>query len=425
MDNSMLKIGGVRADTLAAAVGTPLIVYDEGALRARLSQFKNSFAHPDFETQTVYASKAFSCTAMLKLVNEYALGLDSVSGGELAAAIHAGFDMSQVVFHGNNKTPKELKEAIDAGVGYIVVDGQMELDEIIKTAAECGKKARILIRVNPGIDADTHKYIITANIDSKFGIAIHQKDTILEMIKKAVDAEYVDFDGLHIHIGSQIFGVDPFIAGVETIFAFARVVEDAGFEINTIDLGGGFAATYVESDCPEPIEKVCADIVAACSENNKKQRLHVKKLMIEPGRSMVAEAGTTLYTVGYSKKTANKKYVFVDGGMADNIRPALYGAKYRCVLANRPKDAATETVTVAGKCCESGDIIIEDVLLPKAEPGDLLAVFTTGAYGYSMASNYNRLGLPAVVFAMDGKARCVIKRQAYEDMWALDCDKEI
>lgn len=421
----MLKIGGVSVDALVKKAGTPLIVYDEGALRSRLLQFKTSFVHPEFETQTVYASKAFSCTEMLKLVNEYGLGLDSVSGGELAAAIHAGFDMREVVFHGNNKTPFELEMAIKNGVGCIVVDGQMELDKIIEIATKLKTKARVLVRVNPGINADTHKYIITANIDSKFGVSIYQKDVICKMIKKAVECEYVDFDGLHVHIGSQIFGIDPFIAGVDTIFAFAKSVEDRGYKINTIDLGGGFAATYVKGDVPEPIEKVCASILDACSENNKKHGLSVKKIMIEPGRSMVAEAGTTLYTVGYSKKTANKKYVFVDGGMADNIRPALYGAKYKCVLANRLGEKSTETVTIAGKCCESGDIIIEEARLPKANEGDILAVFTTGAYGYSMASNYNRLGLPAVVFAKDGKARLVIKRQSFEDMWALDCDKSL
>ncbi len=425
MADSMLKIGGVSADTLVKKVGTPLIVYDEGALRTRLSQFKESFVHPEFETQIVYASKAFSCTEMLKLISEYGLGLDSVSGGELAAAIHAEFDMGEVVFHGNNKTPKELEMAIKEGVGCIVVDGQMELDKIIEIASTLKKTARVLVRVNPGIDADTHKYIITANIDSKFGVSIYQKDVIFKMIKKAVECEYVDFDGLHVHIGSQIFGIDPFIAGVDTIFAFAKSAEDKGFKINTIDLGGGFAATYVKGDVPEPIENVCAAILNSCSENNKKHNMNVKKIMIEPGRSMVAEAGTTLYTVGYSKKTANKKYVFVDGGMADNIRPALYGAKYKCVLANRLNDKASEHVTIAGKCCESGDIIIEDAYLPKANEGDILAVFTTGAYGYSMASNYNRLGLPPVVFAKDGKARCVIKRQSYEDMWALDCDNEL
>lgn len=423
--DDMLKIGGVRADALVNALGTPLIVYDEGKLINRLTQFKQSFSHPEFDTQVVYASKAFSCREMLKLVNGAGCGLDSVSGGELFAAIDAGFDMNQVVFHGNNKTPKEIREAINAGVGIIVIDGAQELDEVILASTELKKSVSVLIRVNPGISADTHKYIITASIDSKFGISIYEYENILGMIKKAADSEYVKFDGLHIHIGSQIFGIDPFIAGVEKIFEFAKKVENDGYPVRVIDLGGGFAATYVEGDAPLPIDIVCKQILLACESNKKELGLSVEKIMIEPGRSMVAEAGTTLYTIGYSKKTANKQYVFVDGGMADNIRPALYGAKYTCVVANKQNEPCDKKVTIAGKCCESGDIIAEDVMLPNTERGDILAVFTTGAYGYSMASNYNRLGLPAVVFAKDGKARCVIKRQSYEDMIKLDSDTEV
>ncbi len=424
MEN-MLKIGGVAANDLVKSVGTPLIVYDEDALEKRLMQFKTSFVHPEFETQIIYASKAFSCTQMLKLVKDAGCGLDAVSGGELAAAEHAGFDMSEVVFHGNNKTPKELRQAIKSGVGEIVIDGVMELDEVLRASAELKTKTHVLIRVNPGISADTHKYIITASIDSKFGIAIYEKETIIEMIKRISESEYVVFDGIHIHIGSQIFGIDPFIAGVEKISQFIKEIENAGYPVSVLDLGGGFAATYVEGDTPLPINIVCSHILLACADKKRELGLSVNKIMIEPGRSMVAEAGTTLYTVGYSKKTANKKYIFVDGGMADNIRPALYGAKYSAVIANKLNEQNSEVVTVAGKCCESGDIIIEDISLAKAEPGDILAVFTTGAYGYSMASNYNRLGLPAVVFAKDGKARCVIKRQSFEDMWALDCNQKV
>ena len=424
MDN-MLKIGGVAADALVKAAGTPLMVYDEGALINKIKLFKESFTHPEFETQIIYASKAFSCREMLKLLKSENAGLDSVSGGELYAALDAGFDMGEVVFHGNNKTPKEIREAITAGVGLIVIDGEEELDEVILACKELKKECPVLIRVNPGISADTHKYIITASIDSKFGTAIYDYEKILGMIKKASADEYVRFDGLHIHIGSQIFGIDPFIAGVEKIFDFAKRVENDGYPVKIIDLGGGFAATYVEGDKPLPVDIVCKSILDACAENNKKHQLNVKKIMIEPGRSLVAEAGTTLYTVGYSKKTANKKYVFVDGGMADNIRPALYGALYTCTVANKQNEEPSQKVTIAGKCCESGDIIAEDVMLQDAKPGDILAVFTTGAYGYSMASNYNRLGLPAVVFAKDGKARLVIKRQSYEDMVRLDTDTEV
>ena len=415
-----LKIGGVDTVALASKVGTPLMVYDEGQLEQRLSLFKTSFVHPEFETQIIYASKAFSCTAMLELVKNAGCGLDSVSGGELALAEHIGFPMGEVVFHGNNKTPSEIRQAIKAGVGYIIIDGVMEADEIIKASDELGMDIKVLIRINPGISADTHKYIITADIDSKFGISIYEFDTVIALIEKIKESAHVKFDGLHIHIGSQIFGTDPFVAGVETIAKYIAKVEKAGHPVRVLDLGGGFAAAYVETDKPEPLDHVCKTILDSCAVCKRLLELSYEKIMIEPGRSMVAEAGTTLYTVGYNKTTANKKYIFVDGGMSDNIRPALYGAQYRALLANKQDAECTDTVTVAGKCCESGDIIIENISLPVAEPGDTLAVFTTGAYGYSMASNYNKLGLPAVVFAKDGNARVVIRRQTYEDMWALD-----
>lgn len=423
--NEMLTVGGVAADALVKAVGTPLMVYDEGALEKRLSEFKESFVHPEFETQIIYASKAFSCTAMLELVKKAKCGLDVVSGGELAAAEHADFPMEEIVFHGNNKTPFELSRAIELGVGNIVVDGRMELDQIIKTANELKKKTSVIIRVNPGIEADTHKYIITASIDSKFGTSIYERDEIIGMIRDVCECKYLSFEGIHIHIGSQIFGIDPFIAGIRKIMEFIAQVENAGYPVRTLDLGGGFAATYTDSDMPLPISLVCNHILLECNHQKERLGVSVGKIMIEPGRSMVAEAGMTLYTVGYSKKTANKKFVFVDGGMSDNIRPALYDAKYRCDAANKMNAPRTEKVCIAGKCCESADIIVEETMLPPTEPGDIIAVYTTGAYGYSMASNYNRLPLPPVVFVKDGKARVVLKRQPYEDMWRLDDNKEI
>lgn len=423
--NDILTVGGVDMRALTKALGTPLIVYDEGALEKRLAEFKESFVHPCFETQIIYASKAFSCTEMLKLVKNAGCGLDVVSGGELAAAAHAGFPMKEIVFHGNNKTPSEIRQAITLGVGTVIVDGEMELKEVMRAARELKTKTSVIVRVNPGIEADTHKYIITANIDSKFGVSIYERETILNMISNAAESEYLDFQGIHIHIGSQIFGIDPFIAGIRKIMEFAAEVEKAGYPVKTLDLGGGFAATYTESDMPLPISLVCNHILLECKNQKDALGVSVEKIMIEPGRSMVAQAGLTLYTVGYSKKTANKKYVFVDGGMSDNIRPALYGAKYRCDAANKMNEPRTEKVCVAGKCCESGDIIIEETMLPPLNPGDLIAVYTTGAYGYSMASNYNRLPLPAVAFAKDGKARCVIKRQPYEDMWRLDDNTQV
>lgn len=421
----VLTIEGIPADALVKKLGTPLMVFDERALEDRLADFKNSFKNPAFDTQVIYASKAFSCSQMLELVKKAECGLDVVSGGELAAADHAGFPMKEIVFHGNNKTPSEIRQAITLGVGNIIIDGEMELDEVIRAASEMKKKTSVIVRVNPGIEADTHQYVITASIDSKFGVAIYEKDKILEMIRKITENEYLAFEGIHIHIGSQIFGIDPFIAAIRKIMEFVRDVENAGYPVYTLDLGGGFAATYTEADMPLPISLVCNHILLECETQKRLLGLSVKKIMIEPGRSMVAEACTTLYTVGYSKKTANKKFVFVDGGMADNIRPALYGAKYRCDAANKMDAPRTEKVCVAGKCCESGDVLIEETMLPPMQPGDILAMYTTGAYGYSMASNYNRLQLPAVVFVKDGKARVVIKRQSYEDMWRLDDNTEV
>ena len=423
--NDILTVGGVEVNALTKTLGTPLIVYDEGALEKRLSEFKQSFSHPCFETQVIYAGKAFSCTAMLKLVKNAGCGLDVVSGGELAAAMHAGFPAEEIVFHGNNKTPDEIRQAITLGVGTIIADGEMELDEVIRAARELKTKTSVIVRVNPGIEADTHQYIITANIDSKFGVSIYERETILKMIKAVSECEYLDFRGIHIHIGSQIFGIDPFIASIRKIMEFVSDIEKAGYPVRTLDLGGGFAATYTESDMPLPISLVCNHILLECKHQKDMLGVSVEKIMIEPGRSMVAEAGLTLYTVGYSKKTANKKYVFVDGGMSDNIRPALYGAKYRCDAANKMNAPRTEKVCVAGKCCESGDILIEEAMLPPLQPGDLIALYTTGAYGYSMASNYNRLPLPAVAFVKDGRARCVIKRQPYEDMWRLDDNTQV
>ena len=421
----IMEIEGVSVQALAQKLGTPLMIYNEKAIEDRLSEFKNSFTHPDFETQIIYASKAFSCDAILKLVKKAGCGLDAVSGGELALAKAADFPFEEIVFHGNNKTPAELYEAITLGVGNIVVDNVMELDEILRISSELKKKTNVIIRINPGITADTHKYIITASIDSKFGISIYQEDIILSMLSLIKNSEYVEFSGIHIHIGSQIFGIDPFIAAVQKIMQFVAKIERAGYPVKILDLGGGFAATYVDTDSPLPISLVCNHILLECSNQKKLLGLSVEKIMIEPGRSMVAEAGVTVYMVGYSKQTANKKYIFVDGGMADNIRPALYGAKYKCSVANKMNEKPEETVTVSGKCCESGDILIEDVELPKTNPGDLLVLYTTGAYGYSMASNYNRLGLPAVVFVKDGNARVVLKRQSYEDMRRLDTDTPV
>lgn len=420
----MLEIGGVRVDTLAQTYKTPLFVYDEDQLRSRLQEYATFFQSDTMETGVLYASKAFSCKAMLRLVKEYGLSLDVVSGGELYTAKAVDFDMSKVYFHGNNKSKEELEMAINYGVGTIIVDNLMEAQMLHEMSQSIDHTIHVLLRVNPGIDAHTHKYIVTGHVDSKFGISLLQEKELVDVIRTFDQDEHLSFDGLHAHIGSQIFDKNAFIAEIEKMFGFIKHLEDTyDIHLNTLDLGGGFAATYTSEDHPIPLQEVCSTIVSHCEKQNQELGLSIQKILIEPGRSVVAEAGSTIYTVGFMKQTPNKKYVFVDGGMADNIRPALYQAKYNADIANK-MDAPKDTVyTVAGKACESGDILIEGIALPKCEPGDLLVTYTTGAYGYAMASHYNKNPLPGVVFCRQGKAREVIRRESYEHLIDLEKDE--
>lgn len=419
-------IGGVSCLELAKKVSTPLYVFDESKIEKQLNDFKKYFTSDEISCDVIYASKAFTCKAMVELVKKHNCSLDVVSGGELYVAKAIDFPMNRIYFHGNNKTLKELKMALDLGVGTIVLDNPMELDALLKLTNEMKKEIHTLIRVNPGIEAHTHKYIVTAHIDSKFGISIQDKETLVDMITKMNKSEYVKFDGFHAHIGSQIFDMNAYIAEIETLMSFVNDLRNEyDIHMSALNLGGGFAAYYTSADHPIPLNEVCNGIVDTVLKERKKYGLNIKKIMIEPGRSIVANAGSTLYEVGYIKKTKNKKYVFVDGGMSDNIRPALYQADYSCDIVNKIKEVKNEKVCVAGKCCESGDILIEEIMLPKAESGDILIIYTTGAYGYSMASNYNKLARPAVVFTKDGKARIVVERENFEDMISNDCDKEI
>ena len=423
--NQHLILDGVDMTRLAASAGTPLMVYSQSAIENKLSDFKKHLKSSKFETQVLYASKAFSCTAMAKLVKEAGCGLDVVSGGEVFTAQSAGFPMEEVFFHGNNKTPREISEALDASVGTFVIDGTDELDALLRISEKKGKGANALIRINPHISAHTHSYIMTADIDSKFGISIDDTETVCEMIRRINESPYITFMGFHAHIGSQIFDKNAFVSEIETMTAYIAKIQKLGYTAQWLDIGGGFAATYTDEDAPIPVPTVCETIISAAEAAQEKHGIAVKKLIIEPGRSIVAEAGITLYTVGGRKRTPNKQFVFVDGGMCDNIRPALYQAKYNCDIAGRMDEGKTEKVTIAGKCCESGDILAEDVMLQKSELGDILVMYTTGAYGYSMASNYNRIGRPPVIFVKDGKARQVIRRETYSDMLSLECDSTV
>ena len=414
-------IGGVPISQLAQQYGTPLYVYDEQYLRDMLGTYQREFQSDEFETGVLYASKAFSCKAIIRLIEEYGFCLDVVSDGELVTAKQAGYDCKKVFFHGNNKTMNELNLAKETCVCTIGVDNRMEAELIQKVYVDASEPVHTLLRVNPGIEAHTHQYIVTAHVDSKFGISFLNEDELIEAIRILQSGNNVIFDGIHAHIGSQIFDGQAFAEEIRKLFAFtAHLKEDFGIIINTIDIGGGFAVRYTDADSPIPIGEVCQMILNTASEENRKLDGQIKRLLLEPGRSIVAEAGYTIYTVGGIKKTPNKTYLFVDGGMSDNIRPALYQAEYDAFLAGKENEPAETEYAVAGKCCESGDILIQKIRLPKAEPEDLLVMKTTGAYGYSMASHYNKLLLPAVVFAKDGTSRAVIRRETYEHMLSLE-----
>lgn len=421
----VMKIGGVSVVDLANKLKTPLMIYDEDKIVAKMQGFKTNFVSEDFKTDVLYASKAFACKAIYELAKANDMSIDVVSGGELYTAKQADFPMHKVYFHGNNKTRAELEMAFDYQVGCIVADNAMECAALVDIANEKQQDMHILLRVNPGVDAHTHEYIVTAHLDSKFGTSITLKDEIAQMIKTLNESKYLHFEGFHAHIGSQIFDKQAFKAEIEKMMEFIKDMQAYDVEATTLNLGGGFAAYYTQEDQPIPLKEVCSFIIESAKEAKAKYGVKVDTLLIEPGRSIVAEAGSTLYTIGYQKQTANKHYVFIDGGMGDNIRPALYQAKYACDVVNKMDEEKTQVVTIAGKCCESGDILIKDACLPQTTSGDLLMVYTTGAYGYSMASNYNRIARPAVVFVKDGTTRLVIKRESYEDLLSLECNEVI
>lgn len=426
MEKNVLEIAGVSVEELATTCKTPLYIYDETKLTAKMDQFRHYFCSDALETEVLYASKAFTCKAMVELVHTHGLSLDVVSGGELYTARQAGFPMERVYFHGNNKSYEELQMALTYGVGTIIVDNLMECSLLLKAVAQSGKTIKTMLRVNPGVEAHTHKYIVTAHLDSKFGISITNKEEIANIVHQLQSVPEIHFEGFHSHIGSQIFDKNAYVAEITTLANFLHEMQESyHIQTNALNLGGGFAATYTKEDHPIPLSEVCDTILSTCLAQKQNYQLPLKKIMIEPGRSIVAEAGYTLYRVGFQKQTANKHYIFVDGGMSDNIRPALYQAAYACDIANRMQEEKCNKVTVAGKCCESGDILIEDVMLPNVQINDLLILYTTGAYGYSMASNYNRLPRPGVVFVKDGHVRKVIKKERLEDLCTLECDELI
>lgn len=420
-EDNHLVIGGVDTSYLANKYGTPLYVYDIALVKKTIREFKEAFKKHNQKNQVAYASKAFSSLALYQILAKEEVSLDVVSGGELYLAIKAGFPANKIHFHGNNKSDQELTEAIQYGVGCIVVDNFVELEQIKNIAASYRKEIQILIRITPGISAHTHEYISTGQEDSKFGFDL-QSGQAKEAVKQAMEIEYIRLIGLHSHIGSQIFETDGFSEVVKVLLQNSKEWnEEFGFELSVLNVGGGFGIQYTEDDHPMSHSSFIDTICETLEQEVSALGLETPEVWIEPGRSIVGEAGTTLYTVGTEKKLPGvRHYTSVDGGMADNIRPALYDAEYTAVVANHLKDEITEEVSIAGKACESGDMLIWDIELPKMKKNDLLAVLSTGAYGYAMASNYNRLPRPAVVFVEDGKDYLAIRRETYEDFMRLE-----
>lgn len=412
-----LEIGGCDVVELARVFGTPLYILDEEKIRGNCRTYREALkgVYPNYEV--VYAGKAFLTQAMCGLVYQEGLGLDVVSGGELYTALQAGFPAERINFHGNNKSRAELMMALKNGVGRIMVDSLMELETLIQLAMETRTQPQIMLRLKPGVVAHTHTYAQTGQEDSKFGMGIND-GVAMKAVKIALASPHLKLLGFHSHIGSQIFEVAPFKATVDVLTAFmAEIRTQTGFVAQVLDLGGGFGIGHNKQEKPRALREIVAEIGRYARERLTALQYPLPRLVLEPGRSIIGPAGTTIYTVGNIKRIPGiRTYLAVDGGMTDNPRVALYQAVYEGALANKMNAPLTEVVTVTGKCCESGDMLIWDLPLAVPEPGDLLAVFDTGAYNYSMASNYNRLPRPAVVLVRAGEAELIVRRETYEQL---------
>ena len=420
-EHNHLEIGGADCVELAKQFGTPLYVFDEAYIRKMMRVYRDTLEkHYEGNGRVLYASKAFSCKAIYAIANSENIGVDVVSGGELYTALQAGFPAEKIYMHGNNKLDYEIGEALDAGIGCIVADAYSEIDKIDAESAKRGICQKILLRINPGVEAHTHAFVQTATTDSKFGFSI-ANGTAQEATAYALTKKHVTLEGYHCHIGSQIFEKQSFVLAVEKCMAFAaQMRERLQFTLKTLNMGGGFGIWYTDEDRKIPAEgyaEYLETLIQTVKTQAKAYRLPLPFLLLEPGRSIVGEAGITLYTVGAIKDIpAVKKYIAVDGGMFDNPRYALYQSKYTPILANRASEPCTEIVSIAGKCCESGDLIAVDVALPKANAGDILAILSTGAYNYSMAMNYNRNLIPPCVLVHDGQAEYIVRPQSYADI---------
>ena len=412
-----LEVGGCDTLDLAKEFGTPLYVMDEELIRKNCAEYRDTFKEHYPNSQVAFAGKAFLTKAMCRLVDEEGLALDVVSGGEIHTALEAGFPAEKMLYHGNNKTPEEIEMALENGVGRFVVDSYSELELLNALAGEAGKVAGLYLRIKPGIEAHTHHYIQTGQVDSKFGMGLADGEA-MTAVKMADRLKHVELKGLHCHIGSQIFDLKPFQMAAAVMVDFMQEIKKkTGTVLGELDLGGGFGIRYTREDSPYSLAGFIELIAKTVKDKAAEHNFPLPKLLVEPGRSVVGEAGITLYTVGSIKDIPGvRKYVAVDGGMMDNLRPALYEAQYEALLANNVHESASEKVSIAGKACESGDMLIKDIELPVLKRGDVLAVLSTGAYHYSMANNYNRFQRPPVIFVQNGQADLVVARESYDDI---------
>ncbi|MCH5584270.1 diaminopimelate decarboxylase [Shimazuella sp. AN120528] len=413
-----LEIGSCDTTQLVKQFGSPLYVMDETNIRNQMRRLKSACEQTSIPYRVAYASKAFNTLAMCRIVEEEGYLLDVVSGGELYTAIQAGFPAERIYFHGNNKSTEELREAINHGVKYIVVDNMVELTMLEDLASEMGKIVPILFRITPGVEAHTHNFVQTGQEDSKFGFDLSSGQAN-QAVQYVLGSSSLLLKGFHSHIGSQIFDADAFAVAINRLVELIHEChKEYAFFPTVLNIGGGFGIRYTEQDTPRSIEEIIQGITAIIEKAFPER---CPEIWLEPGRWIVGESGTTLYTVGTMKEIPGvRKYVAVDGGIADNPRPALYDAKYEAMLANRANEEETELVSIAGKCCESGDMLIWDVHLPPVKKGDILAISCTGAYNYSMASNYNRLPKPAVVLVQNGRAEMIVERETYADILKKD-----
>ncbi len=421
LENGELAIGECAVTRLAQEFGTPLYVYDEVLIRSLMKTYRQPFEERGVRYRIAYACKAFCTVGMCQIVNEEGLWLDVVSAGELHTALTSGFDPKRILLHGNNKTEEELQSAIAADIGTIVIDNFHEIELLHDLLQRAGKVMDVMLRVAPGVDAHTHEFISTGQQDSKFGFDLHsgQVEQAAALVREYRTMRFV---GLHSHIGSQIFDVEGFRLAAERLAQLCAVLHTKyGMPIDVLNLGGGLGIRYTAEDTPTPIAALVRDMIEVTETAFAAHNMALPLLMLEPGRSIVAQAGTTLYRVGSRKEIPGvRTYVAVDGGMTDNPRLALYGAKYEAAVANRMRAPANDLVSIAGKCCESGDMLVWNAMLPHANPGDILAVSCTGAYNYSMASNYNRIPRPAAVLVAHGRARLLVRREEVTDLIRLD-----